>query len=79
MELKQWITEKRGRQSLLAKEIGAHPPDVSRWIKDPGDENYRPIPHHFGPKIEKATNGEVTRKEMFSDWEAYWPELANAA
>lgn len=71
MNLKTYFSEKRGRQADLAKEIGAHAPDVSRWA----DET-RPIPVSFGASIERATGGLVTRRDMFpNDWMRIWPEL----
>lgn len=70
--LLQFIQEKRGNAAQLAKAIGAHPPDVSKWAH--GD---RPIPVHFGAPIEKETGNRVSRKTMFPDsWRTIWPELA---
>jgi DNA-binding transcriptional regulator YdaS (Cro superfamily) len=75
MDLKTYLSEERGRQSSLAKSIGAHAPDLSRWA-----DGTRPIPMHYGAPIEQATNGAVTRKEMFpDDWATIWPELAPVA
>jgi DNA-binding transcriptional regulator YdaS (Cro superfamily) len=72
MNLHQYISQERGRQSSLAKAIGAHAPDVSRWA-----DGSRPIPIQYGAPIEQATNGAVTRVEMFpDDWQRVWPELA---
>ena len=74
MDLKTYFEQGRGRQSHLAEAIGAHAPDVSRWAKE--GEDKRPIPVHFGAPIEKATNGAVTRQEMFPNtWHIIWPEL----
>lgn len=75
MKLSEYIKAERGRASLLAKAIKAHAPDVSRWALDPSDQNYRPIPIRFGAAIEIATNGLVSRKDNFDDWEKIWPEL----
>ncbi|WP_083415554.1 transcriptional regulator [Massilia timonae] len=73
MDLKTYLTQGRGRGAALAKAIGAHPPDVSRWA-----DGTRPVPVHFGAPIERATDGAVTRKELFpSDWATIWPELAH--
>ena len=72
MDIKIYLSQERGRQSILAKAIGAHAPDISRWA-----DGSRQIPIHFAAQIELATNGEVTRKEMFpNDWQKIWPELA---
>lgn len=74
MNLSEYLSQERGRQAALAKAIGAHAPDVSRWA-----EGTRPIPVTFGAPIEKATNGAVTRQEMFpQDWQTIWPELAES-
>ena len=71
MNLHDYISQERGRQAALAKSIGAHAPDVSRWA-----DGSRPIPDKYGAPIETATNGLVTRKEMFPDtWAIQWPEL----
>lgn len=72
MDLKTYLSKERGRQSMLAKSIGAHAPDVSRWA-----DGTRPIPVNYAAPIEMATKGEVTRKEMFpDDWQTIWPELS---
>ena len=74
MNLHEYLSQERGRQASLAKAIGAHAPDISRWA-----DGSRTIPFHFGAPIELATCGQVTRKEMFPcDWERLWPELATA-
>jgi len=74
MNLAQYLREKRGRQALLAAAIGAHAPDISRWAK-----GTRPVPIEYGAPIEKATGGQVTRKEMFPDrWLSIWPELGHS-
>lgn len=73
MDLKKYLAQERGRQAALAKAIGAHAPDLSRWA-----DGTRPIPVPFGAPIEKATDGLVTRKEMFPEtWRTIWPELLN--
>jgi DNA-binding transcriptional regulator YdaS (Cro superfamily) len=74
MDLKTYISQERGRAAALAKAIGAHPPDLSRWA-----DGTRPIPVHHGPAIERETGGKVTRREMFPEtWHRIWPELADA-
>lgn len=71
MDIKTYLSQERGRQSALAKAIGAHAPDVSRWA-----DGTRPIPVVYGAAIERATGGLVTRREMFpDDWQRIWPEL----
>jgi DNA-binding transcriptional regulator YdaS (Cro superfamily) len=71
MNLNEYISQERGRQAALAKAIGAHAPDVSRWA-----DGSRPIPDKYGAPIEIATGYLVTRQEMFPDtWKTIWPEL----
>lgn len=73
MNLSEWSkTRPRGAMGLLAKQIGAHLPDVSRWAS-----GERPIPLRHAAAIEKATSGTVTRQDMFPNtWAVLWPELA---
>ncbi len=75
MDLKTYLTEKRGRLASLSKAIGAHAPDVSRWAT-----GERPVPVPFGRPIEDATGGLVTRKDLFGHdvLERVWPELVDA-
>lgn len=71
MNLNEYLSQERGRQAALCKLIGAHPPDVSKWAS-----GERPIPVPYGAPIESATNGLVTRQEMFpEEWKRVWPEL----
>ena len=75
MNLSEYLLQERGRQSSLARAIGAHAPDISRWAN-----GARPIPLEYGAEIEKATGGLVTRKEMFpTRWMSIWPELVTEA
>ncbi|MEQ6437191.1 YdaS family helix-turn-helix protein [Comamonas sp. w2-DMI] len=73
MKLNEYIlTQGRGAIGRLAASIGAHAPDVSRWIS-----GKRPIPEKAAVAIETATRGAVTRPEMRpDDWQDIWPELA---
>jgi DNA-binding transcriptional regulator YdaS (Cro superfamily) len=72
MKLAEYLSEARGRQAALAKEIKAHAPDVSRWAT-----GERPIPVEFCPAIERVTEGVVTRRDLRpDDWQRIWPELA---
>jgi len=75
MELKEYIELERGNAAKLAREIGVHAPDVFGWAS-----GSRPVPHKYGAAIEKATDGKVTRKELYpNDWQVIWPELQPAA
>lgn len=74
MDLKTYLSGRRGRLAELSRAIGAHAPDVTRWAT-----GERPVPVPFGRPIEDATGGQVTRKEMFSleTIERVWPELVD--
>jgi DNA-binding transcriptional regulator YdaS (Cro superfamily) len=75
MNLHDYFTQERGRQAALAKAISAHAPDLSKWAT-----GERPIPVAYGADIERATNGLVTRKDLFpEDWARFWPELDTSA
>lgn len=57
----------------LAREIGVKPPTIRQWVT--GD---RPIPIERCVAIERATDGQVTRKDLRpDDWQLIWPELAD--
>jgi DNA-binding transcriptional regulator YdaS (Cro superfamily) len=73
MTLKEFLNSRpRGSLGELAKAIGAHTPDLSRWVS-----GERPIPVHRCMAIERATYGKVTRQELRpADWPLIWPELA---
>lgn len=61
----------RGRQSALCKLIGAHAPDMSRWIS-----GERPIPEPKCALIELYTRGESTCEENRPD--IVWARIADA-
>lgn len=75
MDLKTYLSGKRGRLAKLSRAIGAHAPDVTRWAT-----GERPVPVPFGLPIELATGGLVTRKDMFNHelLARVWPELVDA-
>lgn len=71
MKLSEYLSEERGRQAELVKAINAHAPDVSRWA-----DGKRPVPIPMATKIEKFTNGIVTRKDLRpNDYGDIWPDL----
>lgn len=74
MKLAEYLSQQRGRQAALAKAIGAHAPDVSRWAS-----GERPVPLEYCTPIEKATGGSVTRRDLCGDWQTHWPELQEAS
>ena len=72
MKLSDYLkNQPRGALLALAKKIGAHAPDLSRWASD---ERSVPIIHCAA--IEKATDGQVSRQDLRpNDWAQIWPEL----
>jgi DNA-binding transcriptional regulator YdaS (Cro superfamily) len=58
-------------QAHIARLLGAAPSFVHQWMR--GD---RPVPPAMCVLFEQRTNGEVTRKELRTDWQSIWPELA---
>lgn len=70
MKLQNYLSRK-GMTSWLARKIGAHTPDVSDW-----KNGNRKVPVIYCVAIERATNGQVTRKDLRpDDWHMIWPEL----
>ncbi len=62
-----------GRKAL-ANILEVRPPTVYGW-----KSGTRPIPVRFCARIEAATEGRVTRKDLRpDDWQAIWPELEQA-
>ncbi|HJV75374.1 MAG TPA: YdaS family helix-turn-helix protein [Noviherbaspirillum sp.] len=75
MKLRDYLNAERGRQASLCRAIGAYPSDMSRWA-----DGTRPIPIPYGPLIEDATGGEVSRKDLFpEEWKVLWPEISHVA
>lgn len=61
-----------GKKTVLAKAIGAQPQLVWQWAN-----GVRPVPIDRCMAIERATAGEVTRRDLRpKDWSDIWPELA---
>lgn len=72
MKLSEYFEQEgRGAASRLATAIDAYSSDVSDWAS-----GKRPIPVKAAVAIEKETNGDVKRWDMFpEDWHRIWPEL----
>lgn len=63
--------ELAGGQSKLAEKIGVTTSAVNQWVK-----GNRPIPIDRCVAIERATNGNITRRDLRpDDWTEIWPEL----
>ena len=74
MNLKDWANKERGRGLTLARALGVQPPAVSDWIT-----GKKAVPFTQCMPIERATNGEVTRRDLMPDtYLIHWPELAKA-
>lgn len=76
MNLRDFL-ESGGHGSVggLAKAIGAHAPDVSRWAS-----GTRPVPEKAAVAIERVTAGAVTRRELRpDDYWLIWPDLPEPA
>lgn len=68
-KLKNFISKRRGSQLELARFLGAHQPDVSKWCVG------HAVPVKYCKKIEEFTNGAVTVRDLRPhDWQFYWPE-----
>lgn len=65
-----------GTQDELAKAIGVSQQMISKLLNNPDF----PISSKTAVAIEKATNGQVTRKDLRpDDWHFIWPELNSTA
>lgn len=62
MNLKQYVSEHRGRVSQLARAIGVSISLVSMWANET-----RAVPAKWCTKIERATKGKVTVKMLRPD------------
>lgn len=66
-----------GSQVALAASLQVTPVTVSQWLRSPGARNARPVPPKQCVRIERVTQGAVTRRELRpDDWEEIWPEAA---
>lgn len=71
MDLKEYLKRERCSQEEFAKRIGGYQPDVSKWVREEA-----PVPLGRCVAIERATNGQVTRKDLRPhNWRDIWPEL----
>ena len=61
----------RGHQKKLREALGISKAQVHQWAK-----SIRQVPLQYGARIEAATAGQVTRKDLYPDWQLHWPELA---
>ena len=74
MKLSEFLIE-RGQGTRLAKTLGVPQELVSQWRT-----GARPVPIERCVEIERATAGQVTRRDLRpDDWSKIWPELATPA
>lgn len=72
MNLKSYFDSERLAAKKLAEALGVSPSYLSQMSK-----GTTPISPERAVKIEQATDGAVTRRDLFPDsWERIWPELA---
>lgn len=71
MNLLDYVKAERGRGAAVAECVGVHPVMVSQWAS-----GTKPIPIERCAAVERATSGEVTRRDLRpEDWHEHWPEL----
>lgn len=71
MKAIQKACEVVGSQKSLADILEVTPATISQWVSC-----HRPIPIERCPAIEKATDGQVSRRDLRpDDWWLIWPEL----
>ena len=74
MKLTDWINDVRGRSLSLAKALGVSQASASDW-----STGKKGVPTERCVPIERATAGEVTRRDLRpADWGDIWPELVDA-
>ena len=72
-KLKKFMKSSKITQADMAIAIGAHQPDVSRWVN--GKKN---VPVRYCKKIEEFTRGELSVIDLRpKDWKLYWPNYQN--
>lgn len=72
MNLSKWLSVERGRGLKLAAALGVSPVLISQWAS-----GRRVPPFERCIPIERATDGEVSRRDLRpDDYLEMWPELA---
>ena len=75
MNLNDYILNSAKPAAILAGEISVSPVLISQWRS-----GTRPVPIERCVAIERATNGQVTRRDLRPhDWASIWPELVDKA
>lgn len=73
MELKTYISEKRGRGVELATRLGVTPVSVHEWAV-----GKKRVPAERCPDIERATEGAITCEDLRPDLADQWAYLRNS-
>jgi len=73
MDLKTYLSEKRGRASALARAIAVSPVTVHQWAGG------KQVPSDRCPQIEAWTSGAVTCEELRPDLCDWWVVLRGPA
>lgn len=71
MDLKTYLSKKRGRASALAKALDVTPVTIHNWAHDEDKQ----VPAERCPDIEKLTFGEVRCEELRPDLADKWSYL----
>lgn len=70
MELSEYF-KSNNTQTWMAKEFGVKPSLICHWVK-----KTRPVPIIYCWRIERMTNGQVTRQELRpNDYKLIWMDL----
>lgn len=73
MQLHEYLIS-RGDAAALAEKTGIFPEKISMY-----KNGHRRVTEEDSVKIEQATNGQVTRRDLRpDDWHEIWPELAES-
>ncbi|MCG8999813.1 helix-turn-helix domain-containing protein [Laribacter hongkongensis] len=68
MQLKDYVSQERGRLTRLAEAVSRKPPYISHLVA-----GRKPVPVVLAIEIERATGGAVTRYDLRQDADEIWP------
>ena len=64
-----------GSQRALADALGITPVAVGQWLQEGCNKNARRVPPKQCVRIERLTNGVVSRRDLRpDDWQDFWPD-----
>ena len=67
--------EMLGSQRALADALGITPVAVGQWLQEGCNKNARRVPPKQCVRIERLTNGVVSRRDLRpDDWQDFWPD-----